>query len=312
MDMGFDGWVESRRLRMLLAGMTVLLIAGCGSIGSDNKPAPTATATVWPTVGASIDASTPEASPPWQMASTPESAPSATAAVASADAKPAGAPSATAAVASADSTPAGAGASTPSTPEGSVVVVATVPVPGTPDSTGTPVATSGGAASASASPQAETTRNPTAPAEPTAATVVIPSTPVVQAANPETGDGTSGPPAVADLGARTPLPANSRSTPGASPQASPGARVIVTSCDPAQVPPVVGDTSYITTSDVNIRIGPGTDCDLAADILPQGTLLTLTSGEIVRDGENGTTWVRVDTNGVSGWVSTEFITPDGQ
>ncbi|MGB3329977.1 MAG: hypothetical protein WBA46_13530 [Thermomicrobiales bacterium] len=293
--MGFDGWAGSRRLRMLLAGMTVLLIAGCGSIGSDNKPAPTATATVWPTVGSSIDAASPEASPPWQMASTPESAPSATAAVASADA-----------------TPAGAGASTPSTPEGSVVVVATVPVPGTPDSTGTPVATSGGAASASASPQAETTRNPTAPAEPTAATVVIPSTPVVQAANPETGDGTSGPPAVADLGARTPLPADSRSTPGASPQASPGARVIVTSCDPAQVPPVVGDTSYITTSDVNIRIGPGTDCDLAADILPQGTLLTLTSGEVVRDGQNGTTWVRVDTNGISGWVSTEFITPDGQ
>jgi len=63
---------------------------------------------------------------------------------------------------------------------------------------------------------------------------------------------------------------------------------------------------------VNIRVGPGTDCDPAADILPQGTLLTVTSGEVTREGQPDATWVRVEVEGLEGWVSTQFLEPDGE
>ncbi|MGN6033349.1 MAG: SH3 domain-containing protein, partial [Thermomicrobiales bacterium] len=157
------------------------------------------------------------------------------------------------------------------------------------------------------------TPQPVAATEPPAETTPNPSSaPVEQQANPETGDGTSGPPAVSDLPARTPA-SGTAATPASSPAAGPGAAVIVTNCAPSDVPAFGGsNASFITTADVNIRVGPGTDCDPAADILPQGTLLTVTSGPVIRDGEPGTTWVRVDVDGLEGWVSTEFLVSDGE
>lgn len=284
--MGFDGWTRPLRLRVLLAGMLVLLVAGCGSIGGGDDPTQVPTATVWPTVNDAAEASSPQASPPWQMveptaASSPE----------------------------AETTVAVASTATPETslpveartsPETDVTASAPLSTPET--------TVSVSAASTPATSPVETTEA----AQPTAeATTQAADTAVVQQANPETGDGTSGAPAVSDLPARTP----SAATPGATPQASPGASggSVVTSCEPASVPAFTGtNASFITTSDVNIRIGPGTDCDTAADILPQGTLLTVTSGEVQRDGQTGTTWVRVDVDGLEGWVSTEFLEPDGE
>jgi len=271
---------------MLLAGMLVLLIAGCGSIGGGDSPTAVPTATVWPTVNDAAEASSPQASPPWQM-NEPTSASSPVVATTEAPASPA--------------------ASLPvedrSSPA-SVVELETVPATAV-STAAAPVATP--EAPAVATPQ------PVTATEPTTATTANPSSASVeQQANPETGDGTSGAPAVSDLPARTPSSA-SPATPIANPVASPGAAVIVTSCTPTDVPAFTGSSaSFITTADVNIRVGPGTDCDLAADILSQGTLLTVTSGQVIRDGQPGTTWVRVDVDGLEGWVSTEFLEPDGE
>lgn len=280
--MGFDGWVRPPRLRVLLAGMLVLLIAGCGAIGGDDEPTPAPTATVWPTVNDAADAPSPEASPPWQMveptaASTPD----------------AGSPSAS-----------------PAAPEASLPVEA----PPSPAVTETlaPAASSGTASTVVAgTPAAATPEPPSATSAAAEATTAVAGASVEQQANPETGDGTSGAPAVSDLPVRTLPPA----TPGANatPAASPGALGLVTSCEPSTVPAFAGaNASFITTSDVNIRVGPGTDCDPAADILPQGTLLTVTSGEVTREGQPDATWVRVEVEGLEGWVSTQFLEPDGE
>ncbi|MGC4106007.1 MAG: SH3 domain-containing protein [Thermomicrobiales bacterium] len=276
--------------------MLVLLIAGCGSIGGSNDPTPAPTATVWPTVNDAAEATSPEASPPWQMIepTATDTAASPTVVQTSPIATEShGTPVATLPV-EASSSPM------------STEVIATMP----PEAVGTPEVTLEGAGT----PVGATPQPPTAEVATIASTVPTSDQPVVQQANAETGDGTSGPPAVADLPARTPTSAGP-ATPAGSPVASPqvGARVLVTSCSPQEVPAFTGsDASYITTSDVNIRIGPGTDCDPAADILPQGTLLTVTSGEVVRDGDTGTTWVRVDVDGLEGWVSVEYIQPAGE
>lgn len=127
--------------------------------------------------------------------------------------------------------------------------------------------------------------------------------PVVHQANPETGDGTGG--------HANSLSGTPQASPGASPAASPGAPTVATSCDFPDAPAFTGsDPSYITTSEVNIRIGPGTDCDPAADILAQGTLLQVTSDPVTREGQGDTTWVRVTVDGIEGWVATDFIVHD--
>ncbi|MGC4191925.1 MAG: SH3 domain-containing protein [Thermomicrobiales bacterium] len=288
--MGFDGWARPVRFRMLAAGMLVLLIAGCGSTGGDKNSDQTPTATIWPTVNDAVEATSPEASPPWQMIEPTEQA------------STPNAPTATDVAATPAATPSVGTASSPT----SAVAVTTVPAPTATETLAASTPRAVTSAPSIATPQPATTAVPTA-----ASSADVTSGPVVQEANPETGDGTSGPPAIADLPPRTPA----ASTPVASPAASPaaGARVLVTSCSPADVPPFTGATSsFITTSDVNIRIGPGTDCDPAADPLAQGTLLTVTSGEVVRDGQDGTTWVRVEVDGLEGWVSTEYITPDNE
>ena len=286
--MGLDGWIRPLRFRLLIAGTLVLLLVGCGSIGSNDDAAPTPTATVWPTVNDAVEASSPEASPPWQMTAGSPTAPVSTV------------PGTAATPATTATLPVEAASSSPeSVVPGESTPKAESSVPASPagiSTTPSPTETSGsGVTTVESGP----TLVPT--------TEVGAGLPADQAANTETGDGTSGPSAVTDL------PARSSSTPVSSPVASPasGARVIVTNCSPADVP-AFGDasSSFITTSDVNIRVGPGTDCDLAADILPQGTLLTITSGDVTRDGESGVTWVRVDVDGLEGWISTEFIAPD--
>jgi len=274
--MGLDRWARPLRLRMLVAGMLVLLVTGCGTSGGETS-APTATATLWPTVNDAAEAVSPEASPPWQMAGgTPA---------------PTRSPEATIPEAH-SGTPVASPATTASaTPAAGIPVEA-------PASGASPVST-----------QAPAVASPTTPPEAMEApTQAADSLPVEQPADAETGDGTSGPQPAS-------IPAGNvvLATPGATPLASPGAAVVVTSCSPDSVPAFPGaSSSFITTSDVNIRIGPGTDCDLAADILSQGTLLTVTSGPVMRDGQTGTTWVRVEVDGIEGWVATEFLAPDGQ
>ena len=37
--------------------------------------------------------------------------------------------------------------------------------------------------------------------------------------------------------------------------------------------------------------------------------MTVTSDPVVREGEEGLAWVRIEVDGVTGWVAAEFIEP---
>ena len=136
------------------------------------------------------------------------------------------------------------------------------------------------------------------------------------------GDGTSGPlPAENGATEETPVvveesPESATGTPVASPVASAASLgdlevVQATSCEPEVIPQAdLASTSYRTTDDVNIRFGPGTDCELLA-ISPLGPFMPvlIESGPVQREGEDFV-WVQVQvTSGDIGWVVTEALEP---
>lgn len=135
-------------------------------------------------------------------------------------------------------------------------------------------------------------------ATPAVTTGTIPATP----AGAPASDGTTGAPQEAG----TPAP---QATPAAStPTAAP---VTVTSCQPDNVPAFSGDSpAYVVLEDLNFRAGPGSDCDLiGTGPLGAGVGVTVTSDPVVREGEEGLEWVRIEVDGVTGWVAAEFIEP---
>jgi uncharacterized protein YraI len=84
----------------------------------------------------------------------------------------------------------------------------------------------------------------------------------------------------------------------------------VTSCDPEIVPAIaLESTAFTTVSDVNIRIGPGADCDALA-ISPIGAFLPVTviGGPVQREGED-LVWVQVEAAGETGWIVTDALEP---
>ena len=108
-------------------------------------------------------------------------------------------------------------------------------------------------------------------------------------------------------------PVDAEGTPEASPVAGSLenlAVVPVTSCEPETVPEIALDsTAYRTVSDVNVRVGPGADCDPLA-ISPIGGFMpvTILGGPVQRDGEDFI-WVQVEVAGETGWIVTEALEP---
>lgn len=175
----------------------------------------------------------------------------------------------------------------------------------------TPVQQQGGQASPDASPVANLSQSTPAPAVETAGA----STP--QASRPgasvtegdvAVGDGTTG----ADIeGTPVATPAVAVASPGASPIAgSPEASVAVTGCEVQNVPPFTGEqTTFVLTSDVNFRTGPGADCALALDTpLGEFQQVDVIGGPVIRE-DDGTEWVQIRALDIEGWVAFEFLQP---
>lgn len=137
-------------------------------------------------------------------------------------------------------------------------------------------------------------------------------------AAPDVGDGTTGafvfatpekaesatPAAQEDQAVATPVASP------ASPAASPVALLSVTSCDVPDVPEFTGEqTSYRATTDLNFRIGPGADCELALDEpLGEAQVVEVIGGPVTRE-DDGSEWAQVRVLDTEGWVSFEFIEP---
>jgi uncharacterized protein YraI len=86
----------------------------------------------------------------------------------------------------------------------------------------------------------------------------------------------------------------------------------VSSCEPESVPAIaLESTAFITVSDVNVRFGPGADCDALA-ISPIGEFLPVTviGGPVQREGEDFV-WVQVEVVGETGWIVTDALEPVG-
>ena len=134
-------------------------------------------------------------------------------------------------------------------------------------------------------------------------TASIPATPVLATPSPSpqaaAGDGTTGP--VSAPG----TPVLMTPTPAAA------AEVVVSSCAPESVPPLPGGSATrVVLEPLNFRAGPGTDCDqIGTDPLPAGTVVTVTGGPVVREGEANLEWVQVEVDGAVGWVAAEFLGP---
>lgn len=154
------------------------------------------------------------------------------------------------------------------------------------------------------------------PASPSAATPAV----VADAAsegNDIPSDGTTG--ADIDIPAATPTTSAASATPavpnasaspaGATPGATPAA-VVVSGCEVEDIPPFQGEqTLYRLTVDVNFRLGPGTDCDLALDE-PLGAFqpVEVIGGPVIRESD-GSEWVQIEVLDTVGWVAFEFLEP---
>jgi hypothetical protein len=136
------------------------------------------------------------------------------------------------------------------------------------------------------------------------------------------GDGTSGAmPATDAAPTETPLlvaetPAvQVDGTPVASPAALAGSLAelevgVVASCELESVPPIALESAaFVTVSDVNIRFGPGADCDPIA-ISPIGAFIPVIviGGPVQREGED-LVWVQVEVAGEIGWIVTDALEP---
>lgn len=88
-----------------------------------------------------------------------------------------------------------------------------------------------------------------------------------------------------------------------------GVETTVTSCE-GTAPPLEGGTeTYVTTSDVNFRNGPGTDCESIGEPLGEGAVVEVLSEPVIREGDDEYLWVAVSIDGTEGWLATEFLEP---
>jgi hypothetical protein len=137
----------------------------------------------------------------------------------------------------------------------------------------------------------EATNDPTAVAEDATTTGAVTADADVTATVPadeETAGATSRP-------RRTPTPARPTRTPTPPPAAG--------CAPPAPLPAVVGSEERLTTENINLRAGPGAECEIVR-VLDQGTEVTVTSGPVDADDR---LWVRVEAGGDEGWLADEFL-----
>ncbi len=170
-----------------------------------------------------------------------------------------------------------------------------------------PAATSIPNATVAPSPRAEST--PRVVASPTVVASI--ASLQIRAASPEVS------PAAQPATPRPATPAASttrRATPRVStPRAAPtdeavpaGAQEppVAEDCEaPADLPEVVGEVQREATETVNVRGGPGLDCELVTQI-EEGTRVIVESGPVEASGR---LWVLVTVNGDQGWVAEEFV-----
>ncbi len=163
---------------------------------------------------------------------------------------------------------------------------------------------------ATAVPSPRTAASPQVVASPTLAGAI--ASPRVTASPQDASPVTE--PATPRPGTPTPATAGSRSTPRVSTPAIVGElRVtpagtpeppLVEACEPpVDLPDVVGEVERQTTETVNVRVGPGLDCDLVTQI-EAGTDVTVESGPVEA---SDLLWVLVTVDGEQGWVAEEFV-----
>jgi hypothetical protein len=77
-------------------------------------------------------------------------------------------------------------------------------------------------------------------------------------------------------------------------------------CDVTGEPAVASERVVISNDGVNLRAGPGTDCDVVS-FLNAGTEGSVIGGSV--EDASGTAWVkvRIDDTGEEGWVSAEYL-----
>jgi uncharacterized protein YraI len=73
------------------------------------------------------------------------------------------------------------------------------------------------------------------------------------------------------------------------------------SVEQAAAPPSAADLREVTGDSVNLRDGPGTNFSVV-DRLTRGTVIS-----VLDTGPDG--WVYVEINGLTGWMSSDFIGP---
>ncbi len=170
-----------------------------------------------------------------------------------------------------------------------------------------PAATSIPVATAVPSPRVGST--PRVVASPTVALVIASPRITVSTANASP----TAEPATPRPGTPVPASAVSRSTPrvstptvapeDATPPATPGPPVAEDCEPPAVLPEVIGEVQREATETVNVRVGPGLDCDLVTQI-EAGTSVTVESGPVEASDR---LWVLVTVGGDQGWVAEEFV-----
>ncbi len=74
--------------------------------------------------------------------------------------------------------------------------------------------------------------------------------------------------------------------------------------------PMTGSDAVVANADgANVRVRSGASLDAApVTKVPEGTELTIIEGPVA--GDDGTTWFRVQVDGVTGYMSAEFIATD--
>jgi hypothetical protein len=131
-------------------------------------------------------------------------------------------------------------------------------------------------------------------AEPTGEAATVEATPATEPTRPAQADTTIEP-------EDTPEPTRPPRTP--TPPVAEGCQ------EPDELPAVQGETDRIISPEadegVNLRSGPGPDCDLLATLQP-GTAVVVESGP-VESGEF--LWVKVTAADAEGWLAEEFLAP---
>jgi len=86
--------------------------------------------------------------------------------------------------------------------------------------------------------------------------------------------------------------------------------ITVSSCEPEDVPAIaLESTAFTTIFDVNVRSGPGADCE-ELGISPVGAFIPVTviGGPVQREGED-LIWVQVEIASETGWIVADALEP---